>query len=235
MRARTALLASVALALSLSGCGGGGGGASSNPPIVVPPSTPPPTGTASYDVVPCFTQDTGLGLNVAQLVIPDVLTIDFRLPSGFPNGRGLPDPVADRILAAIFLDLRVHSVDTFVNLPLNPPANDRPFLAAFPYLAPPQGNPPIEAPGGVNFNFRTDPDSSYVQVDRTGFPALSTALVAGPQKNAFNDDSAADDLTANSQGLFKWVPEFRAALTLLTNALGDDLEALNLKLCATKI
>ncbi len=231
MKLRNALLASVALALA--GCGGGGGEASSDPVIVVPPPTPPLTG--SYDVVPCFTQDTGLGLNVAQLVTPDVLTIDFRLPSAFPNGRALPDPVADRILAAVFLDLRVHSIDTFVNLPLNPPANDRPFRANFPYFALPQGNPPIEAPGGVNFNFRTDPRSAYVQVDRTGFPALSTALVAGARKDAFNSDSAADDLTGNAQGTFKWVPEFRASLVLLFNALGDDLEALGLKLCATKI
>lgn len=230
MRLRTALLASVALALA--GCGGG----SDSPPdpiVVAPP--PPTTPIGSYDVVPCFTQDTGVGLNVAQLVTPDVLTIDFRLPSAFPNGRALPDPVVDRILAALFLDLRTHSVDTFVNIPLNPPANDRPFRANFPYFALPQGNPPIEPPGGVHFNFRTDPRSAYVQVDRTGFPALSTGLVSGPQKNAFNSDSAADDLTGNAQGTFKWVPEFRASLVLLFNALGDDLEALGLKLCATKI
>lgn len=234
MRLRLALLA--AAALGLAGCGGDGFPSPREPVVVTPTPTPPPTaGPQSYDVLPCFLQDTGLGVNVAQLVIPDVLTIDFGLPSGFPNGRALPDPVIDRILAALFLDLRVHSINTFVSLPLNPASNDRPFRAVFPYLAPPQGNPPVEAPGGINFNFRTDPPEAYTTVDRTGFPALATALVSAAQRNAFNDDSAADDLQPNADGLFKWVPEFRAGLTALTNALGDDLEALGLKLCANRI
>lgn len=219
-------------ALSVTACGGGGSPPISEPVVVTP--TPPPTaGTKSYNVVPCFLQDTPVGgANVANLVIPDVLTIDFSLPSKFPNGRALPDSVVDRILAMLFLNLKVHSIDTFVNLPLNPPTNDRPFRTAFPYFALPQGNPPIADPSGVNFNFRTDPPQAYVTVDRTGFPALSTALVSGPQKNAFNDDTAADDLTAGPSGFFKWVPEFQAGLTALTNALGDDLEALGLTLCA---
>jgi hypothetical protein len=204
-----------------------------------PTATPPPTATpatpASYDVTPCLFQNTGGGITVAQLVNPDVLTIDFSRASSFPNGRALPDSVVDRTLAMLFLDLKFHSIDTFVNLPLNPPANDRPFLAAFPYLAPPQGSPPVEVPGGSNFNFRTDAPSAYTRVDRTGFPALATALVSLPKREAFNDGSAADDLTASPEGTFKWVPEFRAGLTALTNALGDDLEALNLNLCAKKL
>lgn len=234
MIGRAILLATTALCLA--GCGGGGPQSNPDPVIVIPPPPPPPvSGARSYDVLPCFLQDTGVGLNVAQLVIPDVLTIDFSLPSNFPNGRALPDPVIDRILAALFLDLRVHSINTLVNVPVNPASNDRPFLNVFPYFAPPQGSPPIDPPGGVNFNFRTDAPAAYITVDRTGFPALATALVSAAQRNAFNDDTAADDLTANSAGLFKWVPEFRAGLTALTNALGDDLEALNLTLCADRI
>ncbi len=226
----------LALSLSVAGCGGGGPPSAGEPVVVTPTPTPPTAGTQSVDVVPCFTQDTPLGgANVARLVIPDVLTLDFSRPPGFPNGRGLTDPVADRILAMLFLDLRVHSINTFANLPLNPAANDRPFRAAFPYLAPPQGSPPVDAPGGSNFNFRTDPLQAYVTVDRTGFPALSTALVSGPQKNAFNDDTAADDLRPGPSGFFKWVPEFQASLIALTNALGDDLEALKLTLCAKRI
>lgn len=229
---RRALLAATA-ALWLAACGGDGLPSVSEP-VVTPTPTPPTSGPPSYDVLGCFTQDVA-GFTVPQLVIPDVLTIDFSRPSSFPNGRALPDPVIDRILAALFLDLRVHSVNTFVNLPLNPTSNDRPFRAAFPYLAPPQGNPPIETPGGTNFDFRTDPPSAYVTVDRTGFPALATALVSLPQRNPFNDDTAADDLTTNADGTFKWVPEFRAGLTALTNALGDDLEALGLSLCARRL
>jgi len=223
-------------ALGLAGCGGEGPPSSREPVVLNPAPAPPTAGPRSYDVLACFFQDTPIGsANVIRLVIPDVLTLDFGLPPGFPNGRGLADPVIDRILAMLFLNLRVHSINTFANLPLNPPSNDRPFRAVFPYLAPPQGSPPVDPPGGINFNFRIDPPSAYTIVDRTGFPALSTALVSGPLKNAFNDDTAADDLSPGPDGSFKWVPEFRAGLTALTNALGDDLEALNLTLCARRI
>jgi hypothetical protein len=223
----------LAACLTLAGCGGDSSSSNQEPVVVAPTPTPPTASPRSYDVVPCFAQDTPIGsANVARLVIPDVLTMDFNLPPGFPNGRGLPDPVVDRILAMLFLNLRVHSINTFANLPLNPATNDRPFRSVFPYMAPPQGTPPVDPPGGVNFNFRTDAPQAYVTVDRTGFPALSTALVSGPQKNAFNDDTAADDLRTGPSGFFKWVPEFQASLVALTNALGDDLEALNLTLCA---
>jgi hypothetical protein len=226
----------LALALSVAGCGGDGPPSAKEPVVVTPPSTPPISSAGSYDVLPCFFQDSPIGdANVVRLVVPDVLTLDFGLPSTFPNGRALPDPAPDRILAMLFLNLKVHSINTFANLPLNPATNDRPFRSTFPYLAPPQGNPPVDPPGGTNFNFRTDPPQAYVTVDRTGFPALSAALVSGPQKNPFNDDTAADDLRPGPSGLFKWVPEFQASLTTLTNALGDDLEALNLTLCARKI
>jgi hypothetical protein len=227
----------LALALSAAGCGGDGPPSAKEPVVVAPTPTPPPTaGTRNYDVLPCFFQDTPVGdANVVRLVVPDVLTLDFGLPSTFPNGRALPDPAPDRILAMLFLNLRVHSINTFANLPLNPATNDRPFRSAFPFLAPPQGNPPVDPPGGANFNFRTDAPGAYVIVDRTGFPALSAALVSAPQKNPFNDDTAADDLRAGPSGLFKWVPEFQSSLTALTNALGDDLEALNLTLCAQRI
>jgi len=198
------------------------------PPLNLSPPTPPANPT-SFDVDPCLIQLIRPGLSVAILVIPDTLTIDFQQPSGFPNGRALPDSVIDMILAMLFLDLTRHSLNTFVAVPVNPPANDRPFRAEFPFLAPPQGNPPIATPGGSNFNFRTDPESAYVRVDRTGFPALATALIPGPRRNAFNDDSNVDDLT------HKWVPEFRRQLVLLTEALGDDIEGLGLKLCAKHI
>ncbi|HHO50141.1 MAG TPA: DUF4331 domain-containing protein [Deltaproteobacteria bacterium] len=74
----------------------------------------------------------------APFVVPDVITLDLSQPSGFPNGRALPDPVIDVTLALILLDLNTHAVDFLAGLPLNPPMNDVPFPTGFPYLAPAQ-------------------------------------------------------------------------------------------------
>ena len=78
----------------------------------------------------------GVG-QAAPLVVPDTLAIDTTQPAGFPNGRRLADPVIDVTLAVVLLDLSVHPASTLASLPLNPPANDRAFTPAFPYLAPP--------------------------------------------------------------------------------------------------
>ncbi len=79
----------------------------------------------------CITQ-------AAPLVVPDIITIDTTTAAGFPNGRKLADPVMDVTLALVLLDLSAQgqSVTTLADLPLNPSANDKPFLANFPYLAP---------------------------------------------------------------------------------------------------
>jgi hypothetical protein len=227
MRRRHLGLIAASLSLMLIACKRDEGGPPAAPPNIDAPA--PPGQTTTVDVDPCLIQMVRPGVTVASLVIPDTLTLDFTQPPGFPNGRRLEDSVVDLILAMLLLDLTKHGLATFVNVPVNPPANDRPFRPEFPFLAPPQGNPPIAQPLGQNFNFRTDPESAYVRVDRTGFPALATALIPGPLRNAFNDDSNPDDLT------FKWVPEFRKQLILLTNALGDDIEGLGLKLCAKRI
>ena len=78
-------------------------------------------------------------LTGAGLVIPDTLTIDSAAAAGFPNGRTLADPVIDVTLALVLLDLGAAGQDatTLAGLPLNPAANDVPFLGAFPYLAAP--------------------------------------------------------------------------------------------------
>ena len=73
---------------------------------------------------------------VAPLVIPDTLKIDLSSPPGFPNGRGLADPVIDITLAVVLLDLQTEPVDLFVGV-LNPSANDVAFQSGFPYLAAP--------------------------------------------------------------------------------------------------
>lgn len=161
----------------------------------------------------------------------DVLTIDVARPASFPNGRTPADPVIDRTLALLFLDLRTHSIDTFHNIPVNPKGNDVPLPSAFPWLAPPFGGV-RQSLGGTNFNFRTDPDSAFTRVDRMGMPAVATALIGSSAKNPYNDDSPPQDLSSPSDGVFKWVPEIRSQLTTLTNALADDFRAAGLTMCA---
>lgn len=226
MALRTRTLAfpavSLAFALALSGCNGGG----SPDPVATP--TPTPTTATSFSVTPCLNQTVpGTGTTVAGLVVPDTITVNLAAPSGFPNGRRLQDPVIDVTLAVLFLDLRVHSPLTFFNVPVNPPANDRTFRADFPYLAPPQGNPPLSGSDTVtDFAFVEQPASAFVRVDRQGMPAVAPALIGGPLKNPYNDANPVDD----AAGTF--VPELAAQLKLLTDVLVDDIKALGLTPCA---
>lgn len=228
---RALLTLTVALPfLSLAGCGGDGG---SDTPAVTPtpttpttPTTPATPGQSGFSVARCLSQTVG-GQTVASLVVPDTLQITFANPSGFPNGRALPDPVIDVTLAVLFLDLTKHPATTLASIPINPAANDLPFRPAFPYLAAPQGTPPVASGAGSNFNFRTDAPSAYTRVDRMGMPAVATALVRSDSKTAYNDDNPAIDATG------KWVPELTATLTGLTNALADDFARANLSTCAT--
>lgn len=206
---------------ALAACGGDGNDPSQSP-------TPTPS-TATLSVVPCLNQTVpGTGTTVAGLVVPDTITVDLSKPSGFPNGRRLQDPVVDVTLAALFLDLSKHSPLTFFNIPLNPPANDRPFRANFPYLAPPQGNPPLSGSDtATGFVFLDRPATDFVRVDREGMPALATALIGGPLKNRFNDADPVDDATG------EFVPEMEAQLKLLHQALRDDIVAAGLTPCSS--
>ncbi|HEY6815304.1 MAG TPA: DUF4331 family protein [Croceibacterium sp.] len=227
MRAGAWRPAVLGAALLLASCEGSDG------PAPTPTPTPAPVATASplvYNVENCFTQaipGTG-GQTLRSLIIPDTLKLDLSRPSGFPNGRDLDDKVIDITLAALFLDFGVtgQSPDTLANLPLNPPANDRPFSATFPFLAPPQGTPPLAATTGTSFEFRTDPDSAFVQVDRMGMPAVATALIGSSTKTPYNDVGPPADVAG----------QFRAdetlQLTNLFNAIGDDLTRLGLRICA---
>jgi hypothetical protein len=160
--------------------------------------------------------------------VPDTLKLDLSRPAGFPNGRTLTDPVIDITLAALFVDFTVtgQSPATFANLPLNPPANDKPFSDTFPFLAPPQGSPALAATTGTSFDFRTDPDSAYTRVDRMGMPAVATALISSAVKNTYNDA----DPTNDAAGQFK--DEMTLDLKQLFDGLGDDLTGLGLKVCA---
>lgn len=172
------------------------------------------------------------GATPASLVVPDTLKLDLTRAAGFPNGRQLQNSVIDITLAVLFLDVNAtgQSALTFANLAgggLNPQTNDLPFLAAFPFAAAPQGNPPLATGTGSSFNFRTDPFTSYVRVDREGQPAVSAAVIGGPTKNAYNDAGPVEDAAG------QFVPEIVTQLTTLHNALADDLIALGLKVCST--
>ena len=215
------VLIGTAMLATLAGCGGGGEGAPA------PAPSPPPSAT-SFSVTPCLNQIVpGTGSTVAGLVVPDTITINLNAASGFPNGRRLEDPVIDLTFAVIFLNLDVHPVDTLVKLPLNPATNDRPFRADFPYLALPQGNPPLSGSDTATaFNFVDQPLSAYTRVDRMGMPAISPALVGGPLKNPFNDRDPVNDEAG------EFVPEFIAQLELLHNGLRDDLVAAGFTPCS---
>jgi hypothetical protein len=98
--------------------------------------------TMFTDVLPCALQTLTptSTTRVLDLVVPDTLRIDTTMPSGFPNGRLLADPVIDVTLAVVLLDLTVHNPGTLAAVPLNPPANDIAegvFLTTFPYVHPP--------------------------------------------------------------------------------------------------
>lgn len=211
----------LALVLGLTACGGDG--SSGGPP-------PAPAATivsAPVNVQNCLDQRaTPTGASVANLVVPDTIKVDLSQPAGFPNGRRLTDPVIDITLAYLFLDLTRHPVTALANVPINPPANDRAFRTEFPYLATPNGNPPGLTPGGANFNFRTDPPSAYVQVDRMGMPAVATAVISSTAKTAYNDDNPGID------GSRKYVNEISGTLTGLANALVDDFQRAGFAVCA---
>jgi hypothetical protein len=220
--------------LLLAACGGGGSGGSSGQsagtptPVPTPtPSTPPPAPAgANFAVLTCLQQKVTPDKTLFDLVVPDTVTINLAQASGFPNGRRLEDPVIDLTLAALFLDLTKQPVTTLANLPLNPAANDVPFRSEFPYLAPPQGNPPLSLTAGTTYNFRTDPATSYVRVDRMGMPAVATAVISSSHKTDYNDSNPSDDAS------LKFTSDIESTLTGLTNALSDDFAAAGLSMCA---
>lgn len=77
-----------------------------------------------------FGQPRDEATKIADMVLPDILTIDTSKPTQYPNGRAPADDVITANLMTIF-DRNEKLNDDHVN------GNDRPFLGAFPYLAPP--------------------------------------------------------------------------------------------------
>lgn len=213
----------LAAPLVLAACGGGGGDAAP-----APTSGPPPPAAAAYNVQTCLDQVVRPGMTTANIVVPDTLKLDLSQPTSFPNGRHITDSAIDRTVAFLFMDVPRQGLDVLARLPLGPQANDVAFRAEFPYLARPHGAQP--PPGqGSGFNFRTDPPSAYVQVDRMANPAVATVVIGSSQKNPYNDDSPAVD------GTRKYVTEIQTTLTGLTNALADDFTARGLHLCARPV
>ena len=248
---RALLLATpLTLAMTLAACSDNNSVAAPPPVAVAPAPTPTPAPSptptptpspTSRNVTACLNQvipGTG-GLTPTSLIIPDTIKLNFSRPAGFPNGRLLPDRVVDITLAVIFLDvatppagstLTAQSPGLLASFPVNPGANDVPFLAGFPYLAAPQGTPPLATGGGTSFNFRTDPAGSYVRVDRNGGPAVAPALIGGTLKNPYNDGNLSNDVAGDYVGGTGGIVN---QLTLLHNALADDLIALGLRVCST--
>ena len=74
--------------------------------------------------------------------------------------------------------------------------------------------------------FPIEPSSAFTRVDRMGMPAVSTALVSGPNKNAYNDQNPEDDTAANNGA------EFITSLTAIHAALDDDLTNAGLTPCS---
>jgi hypothetical protein len=112
-------------------------------------------------VIPCTLQKLGNnadpehGPRVLDVALPDWVTLSIDKPRGFPNGRWLDEQVNDTVLAMGFLKMGgrcpgdkselakkkdgvpMCNVETFKNIKLNPPKNDKEFGATFPYLARP--------------------------------------------------------------------------------------------------
>lgn len=86
---------------------------------------------------------------VVGRIIPDTLMLDLSQPDGFPNGRRFEDITVDRVLSLALADIttpgdcngRPCDVHSFERVPVNPPRNESPLLAQFPYLAPPHPAP----------------------------------------------------------------------------------------------
>ena len=90
----------------------------------------------TFGLVPATVAETVM--QAGPVIIPDTIKYDPSMPTSYPNGRKLEDPVVDITLAAVLLKLGGNQpLTTFADLPLNPTANDVPFKDEFPFLAPP--------------------------------------------------------------------------------------------------
>ena len=224
---RTTLLIATGLSLAaaLSGCKVGES-LTAQPATPTGPAPPPPVIGTAFNVEKCLNQRTGDGRTTREVMIPDLVTLDVTKPASFPNGRRLQDPVVDLEIAYLFLDLTRHSPNTLVNVPLNPLGLDQPLRAAFPFYANSFGIAQLSTKDGSNFNFRTNPESAYVRVERVGVPAVSTINVLGPRKVAYNEGNPTQDVAKAYEA------DITAGLENLAVLLVDDIQGLSLSPCA---
>lgn len=180
----------------------------------------------SFNVTRCLDQVAD-GFTVRGFMIPDQVTFDPTRAAGFPNGRRYQDSVIDIELAYLFLDLTRHSPTTLVNVPLNPNRLDQPLKTTFPFLADPFPGGPRFVNTGTDFNFRTNPLSDYVLIERVGVPAVSTINILGPRKIAYNESLPVNDASREFEA------DIVAGLENLTALIFDDLQRLGLTPCAT--
>lgn len=73
------------------------------------------------------------------------------------------------------------------------------------------------------FDFRTDEPSAFTRIDRSGMPAISTALIASA--DSYNQADPVDDIAGT------FVPEILSTLTTLHGALDTQLSGLGLTPC----
>jgi len=80
-----------------------------------------------------------------------------------------------------------------------------------------------EAAAAAAFDFRTDDPSVYTRIDRSGMPAISTALIES--SDSYNLADPVDDIAGT------FVPEILNTLTVLHGALDEQLSGLGLTPC----
>jgi Domain of unknown function (DUF4331) len=181
--------------------------------------------SASFNVTRCLDQLSG-GYSARGFMIPDQVTFDPTKAAGFPNGRRYIDPVIDIELAYLFLDLTRHTPTTLVNVPLNPNRLDQPLKTTFPFLPDPFPGGPRFVNTGTNFNFRTNPNSDYVLIERVAVPAVSTINILSARKIAYNEGLPVNDANREFEA------DITAGLENLTALIYDDLQRLGLTPCA---
>lgn len=81
---------------------------------------------------------------------------------------------------------------------------------------------------GGEFGFRTELPEDYERVDRMGMPAITTAVIAEGNKNAYNQATLQDDVDGD------FVPDITASIDLYHSCLDDELMALGLVPCETQ-
>ncbi len=81
------------------------------------------------------------------------------------------------------------------------------------------------------FDFREDDPSAYTRVDRKGFPALNTALIASENKDAYNDADPTDDVAGTFAGDAVGTLQFlHGSFDPGSTGLNDDLVLANMLL-----